>query len=419
METVAKHKLRAKCGMVYSPSSAIDRLKLFAGRAEEVKQVARAITTRGRHAILWGEPGVGKTSLALVLKELFADFEGLKVVKVNCVGTDTFNSVWMRSLSEIDVIHEPTSPNSVEEFTLSQYVDPNRELSSGDVGVLLRRVSNVDYSLIMIFDEFNRLDPAHRALFADAIKNLSDDSLNVTIMLVGVARDVNELMAEHPSISRCLSQIKMPPMSDDELKEIMDRANKELAMTIDDDAVKLIIGLSQGFPHYTHLIAQESTYHAIDANRLNVTLDDVNHGIAASLDGIDHTLRTAYRKAADGQRKGTLFPQVLLACALAEVNDIGEFSSGGVREALQRITGEKYEIPSFSPHLNKMSIDASRGPILERSGSTRRFRFKFRNPLLRPFILMNGLKEGVISGDVVSHWKRKPKTGETPQLFPR
>ena len=76
-------------------------------------------------------------------------------------------------------------------------------------------------------------------------------------------------------------------------------------------------------------------------------------------------LLEAYQNATSGQRKGTLFRQALLACALARVDAQGYFVSAAVREPFSRIMGKEYQIPGFSQHLDKFSSDPSRGPVLE------------------------------------------------------
>jgi hypothetical protein len=52
------------------------------------------------------------------------------------------------------------------------------------------------------------------------LKAPSDDGVNVTIVIVGVADDVNELIANHPSVQRCLAQVRMPRMMTNELEQI-------------------------------------------------------------------------------------------------------------------------------------------------------------------------------------------------------
>src|SRR5262249_16954332 len=146
----------------------------------------------------------------------------------------------------------------------------------------------------------------------------------------------------------------------------------------------------------------ESTFKALESNKSEITIANVRDAIGIALQKTQHTIRDDYQKAAEGQRKGTLFPDVLLACALARVDELGYFSSGELREPLCSITKKDYDIPNYSQHLNKFSLDESRGPVLEKRGTSRRFRFRFRNPLLRPFIIMKGLKEGRLNGDLLT-----------------
>ena len=121
------------------------------------------------------------------------------------------------------------------------------------------------------------------------------------------------------------------------------------------------------------------------------------------------SVQSAYQKAIRSQRKGTLFREVLLACALAEVDDQGYFASADVRGPLCEITGKSYDIPNFSQHLDKFSADTDRGPVLERAGTSRRFRFRFINPLLQPYIIMRGLADSKIMGDILALLQQKQR----------
>jgi hypothetical protein len=75
---------------------------------------------------------------------------------------------------------------------------------------------------------------------------------------------------------------------------------------------------------------------------------------------------------------------------------MGYFAAQDVRIPMQIITGKTYEIPSFSQHLNEFS-EAKRGPILKKIGTPRRFRFRFMNPLLQPFVVMQGCSAGKLN----------------------
>jgi hypothetical protein len=58
--------------------------------------------------------------------------------------------------------------------------------------------------------------------------------------------------------------------------------------------------------------------------------------------------------------------------------------------------GKPYRIPAFARHLSKL-CETGRAGVLEKTGERRRYRYRFTDPLLEPFIVMNGLAEGLIS----------------------
>jgi hypothetical protein len=401
----------ANASRVFSPSAPVDKKALFMGRLMEIQQIMQAVSTRGRHAIMFGDRGVGKTSLANILKDVFSVSGGMKIVRINCSPQDTFRSVWLKALAEITVVVEaldPTTDGKPQrvEHTLDNFVHEVEQLGPGELRRLLERWSQDDFEVVIVFDEFDRLPEEERVTFADTIKDLSDHSVYTTLILVGVASDVNDLFGEHESIDRCLEPIKMPIMSDGELKAILITALSSLKMSMGDDEIDLIVSLSQGFPHYTHLLGQESVFAAINEGSWHVTPSQVRAGIVSSLAKTDQKIRSLYHNASVGQRKGALFPQVLLACAVARVDDLGYFRPADVRDPLCKITGKEYDIPNFAQHLDKFANDESRGPILEKAGTTRRFKFKFLNPLLRPFVIMKGLTDGLISGDLITQLRK-------------
>jgi hypothetical protein len=407
-----------ECGRVFSPSAPIDNMALFAGRISQIRLASEAVTTRGGHAIIFGERGVGKTSLANIIKSLLA-MQKILTVKVNCAHGDTFESIWRKVFSEITLTEERNLIGFAQQTnqvatSLVDMVQP--PLEPGTIKRVLNQLSQ-NQECVIILDEFDRLK-AKQYSFADTVKDLSDSSTRVTLVFVGVADDVDELIKEHASIDRCLAQIKMPRMASQELREILDKASGTLHMIFDPHVETLILLLSNGLPHYTHLLGYESAVVAIENRNVNVEMGHLDRGIERALVRQQEAIGALYRKATDSPRKDTLFKEVLLACALAEVDTAGFFRSADVREPLYEITGKNYEIPGFSQHLDKFSgSDSTRGPVLEKSGTARRFRFRFINPLLQPYVIMKGIAEKLISQDLLITLMTKTRTQPPPDML--
>jgi hypothetical protein len=109
-----------------------------------------------------------------------------------------------------------------------------------------------------------------------------------------------------------------------------------------------------------------------------------------------------------------LFSQVLLACALAPKNRLGFFTSGAIRDPLETIAGRRIEIPAFSNHLSQF-LEAERGAVLQREGTSRRYFYRFSDPIFQPYVVLNGLSEGLITDEQLRQiQKRRPDSGSVP-----
>ena len=93
--------LSQRASQVFVPASPIISKDLFAGRVRQLQKVIDVINQTGQHAILFGERGVGKTSLANVMAPLaHAINNKLVSAKVNCDGTDSLDSLWRKAFGE-------------------------------------------------------------------------------------------------------------------------------------------------------------------------------------------------------------------------------------------------------------------------------------------------------------------------------
>jgi Cdc6-like AAA superfamily ATPase len=76
----------------------------------------------------------------------------------------------------------------------------------------------MDNPSIVIIDEFDRVaGNGVETDLADTIKTLADNSIETTLIVVGLADSLNQLIKEHRSIQRAIREIRMPRMSKAEL----------------------------------------------------------------------------------------------------------------------------------------------------------------------------------------------------------
>jgi Cdc6-like AAA superfamily ATPase len=411
-------RLSLQAGQFFSPTAPIDERSLFAGRNEQVRKLVDAINQKGQHAILFGERGVGKTSLANVLASFLSGGSALFSPRVNCDTLDTYSSIWRKVFAEIDLVHEVRA-TGFSQGTQTKCIDllgADSDVSPDDVrrGLTILARNSLP---IVILDEFDRLNQPVKRAFADTIKTLSDHAVGATVVLVGVADSVDQLIEEHQSVERALVQVRMPRMSEGEIKEIIRRGLENLGMTIAEEALDRISLFSQGLPHYAHLLGLHSVRTALDDNlRLDIDLSAVDAAIVKALQDAQHSVRSAWHKATLSTRKDNLFSDVLLSCALAPQDSLGYFAAQDVRQPLRQITGKQYDIPSFAQHLNEFS-ESKRGPILQKSGARKRYRFRFINPLVQPFVIMQGFSNRKLTDDIIANLQKYTVSQSEGSLF--
>jgi Cdc6-like AAA superfamily ATPase len=388
---------------LFTPAAPIGRAELFAGRKDQLRRLFDAIAETGRHAVLFGERGVGKTSLANVFHELISrgGDDPLVPIRKQASPADTYSSLWRKVFREMSFERRRKGDYGNDAVEIGSIADfyPN-EIEPDDVLREIARFSEKSHPII-VFDEFDRIsDQSAKRVMSHTIKALSDTGIRATIVLVGVADDINTLVEEHQSITRNISEIKMPRMSKDELNEILNGRYKKVGMTINGDARWKIVTLSRGLPEYVHALGRAAALNAIKERRISIHENDVDAGINDTLAKSDQSANAAYKNAIDSNRKDALYRQVLLACAITKGDDEGKFTPKDVVEPLSGLLGRKVDIANFQNHLGAFSSD-DRGRILERYGKERSYKYRFRDPKMQPFVLMQGVASGKLGNDAL------------------
>lgn len=369
---------------LFTPSVPIDENDLFAGRSSEIDQLVDAVLQKGQHAILYGERGVGKTSLARTFSaRLIRPTKSLSSVVVNCDPSDDFQTLWRKVYADLS----GDGANLAETAGLITPDAVRRTLSGFDLTT----------TPIIVLDEYDKLHDADaKTLMANTIKALSDYGIPATLILVGVAKDVGELIEGHQSIGRALIQVPMPRMKPPELAEILDKRLTRVGMSITAGAKAQIVSLSRGLPHYAHLLGQLAAKAAAGSRTLRIQEGHVDQAEREALTRTHQTTRAQYHRATHSPRDGNIYKEVLLACALAEPDMLGFFPAKAVEHPLSVIMGSEYKIPKFGQHLKKL-CEPDRGSILEVTGSARRFRYRFVEPLMQPYVILQGLADRLIT----------------------
>ena len=391
--------LEAEIQEVFSPGAPIRERELFSVRIEQVSQLLDAVRQNGKHAVIFGDPGVGKTSLANTFAlGVSAVSSKITAIKINCQPEDTFTSLWKRVFKRLQFQLDQDGQSVVR----SVADDYNGEIQPDDVQYELGNFS-ANVAPVVILDEFNSIqDSSLTGKISKVIKDLSDYSVNCTIVVVGVASDVSELIEGHTSIIRQLSQIPMPRMSMTELQVLLLSRVKRLGMKLDHDLSWRMSFLSRGMPYFTHLLGQHSAISAVRRKSMKIDEKDFDTGIALSLKEVDQILKQQYIDGTMSRKDDTIYEPVLLACALAETDELGRFAQKSVEEPLAAVIKKKrYKSTTYAFHMNEFCTEKRRNLLENVSSSTgNNPRYRFTEPLMQPYVILRGIAQGLITRSV-------------------
>jgi hypothetical protein len=407
--------LSAKAATVFQPRTPITTKELFAGRWHELTTVADAVNQTGLHVVIYGERGVGKTSLANVVQATIWTLDAYgkpagtvslrMVVKTNASGGDTFSGIWYKLLREFTWADNRPSigliPGQKKGLSIAQAFSLPGTLSVDDVR---RVVSNIPGS-VFIIDEFDRAAAATSREFTDLIKALSDFAVNCTVVIVGVSDTVDRLIADHASVNRAVVQVLVPRMNISDLRVILANAEKSLSVNFSSEASSLIVHVSQGLPHYTHLIGLNAVrFAASERFSTDIQRSDVYEALKEAVKQSQQSVTEKHSTAIRSSHKEALYRQVLLACALTAAvshDALGYFTPGAVVTPLTEVLGKSAAIATFSNHLSEFCQE-KRGSVLERDGQPRAYRFRFHDPLLVPYVFMDAVATGLVTDEQLS-----------------
>jgi Cdc6-like AAA superfamily ATPase len=245
----------------------------LAGRNNELEKLVEAIVVQRKHAVIFGTRGSGKTSLARVFGDL-ADEAGCIALYGSASGDADFDSLFRPFLTEL-----PMSASGQEKARklMSEPLDVTR------LAALL--VEDVKQRSILIVDEYDRvLSEEAKSDVATLLKLLTDIHSPVQVVLVGIAGDVDGLIAAHPSLRRHIAPQRVAPIPKRDLELLLTSCADNAGLRIDPDALDALGGAAMGSPYHARLFGMQAALVAEAAGRDRLTIGDVDQGLASALE---------------------------------------------------------------------------------------------------------------------------------------
>jgi hypothetical protein len=350
-EQQVKDDLQKQFKRVYTPTTPNIEPALFAGR-QQLLETVRQTRGPGMNYVIQGPAGLGKTSFAGHM------FSGTRAFWLTVSEDTDFVAIFLALLNRIggaDAETERTASKKADVsvgsdaiFTKGQFgIELNVKqvkvaAEKLDLNFVLERVKAHDNRVdFVVIDEFQRIkDPKIHAQVVQVIKGLADRGANVTIALVGIATQDEELVRdpEYPKyLGRHITVIRLRPMTDSELLEIFQRRQNEYNVKFPLEVQQKISWISCGYPHIVHKLALQSCMDWLIRSTKQIVVKVIWPGF------LKYILRRKEVKAPDLKGLSVTIKTDDLITAVLKYIDEYQNNHPSARESLQRLAQTERE----------------------------------------------------------------------------
>lgn len=256
---------------IRSPIRTIERL---IGREKELELIHEALHDDGGHIFIYGDRGVGKSSLAASVAAQYQSSDN-DPIQIPC-GKNTRFYKTVEEIAERILrrsgAKRPTSIDHTLNLKIYKVTVKERDIevslpqidsmfSAVDV---LEEVVKLHSSLpVIVIDEFDQIEcPKERADFAHFIKDLGDRGVNVKFIFTGIASSLYQLLGDHESSFRQLFTLNLERLYWTHREEISYNAINKFGLEVEPEIIHSIARLSNGFPYFVHLLTQNLLWSA-------------------------------------------------------------------------------------------------------------------------------------------------------------
>ena len=391
---------------------------VYAARGE-AEALFRKALQRAMIPVVYGEYGVGKTSMARYVLREADDTE--RLVNIESVADKALDEVFSRCLEKLGyavttkrtegaataTTHEQSGQAEANTGWLKAIVASKRSQTASTTQQVEEQfvvTSPTDSKLIelceaagivLLIDELHRATPEFAADLSKFLKSYGNASCSrFKIVLLGTSSDASRLVSSDPGIDRLLQEVHLKAMTAAESEFVVTKGMSDLAIKIEDGTVTRLVRTCVGSPSILQYLSLETAEAAFVRDPRAVVAADVERALQAFVETKEARLNKSYVAAIESV--GELRYRKQLLRAMAECED--EYvTMEMIRTRVAEFLGKEIPSTALSGPLRDLK-DERFGMVLsdvERpDGSGRLTNYTtFKDPALKAFIRLQVLRE--------------------------
>lgn len=388
-----------------TPISDTQHLK---GREGQLREVEQAIYAAGRHVFIYGERGVGKTSLAKTASLSAVDSKR-EFKQIGCSSDVTFQEL-IRQIVESFGPERLAAVTKENGWSISKIVgfssntksmmQPISRFTASDAADALAAIDEkvgVNQLHIVVVDETDRLasDETRRQL-AELLKLLGDRGVRLTLIFTGVGDDLDSILGHHPSSFRQLAQIHLERLNYQAALDIIDDVLARFELNWEIEPTRTIrfriASIANGFPYYVHLLMEKLVYTIYEDKNANGI--DAHH-LQSAIDVAVREAAEEIRKPYDQATRGRAVVYKHIVWAVADSWEL-ERDTGSIYQSYCGIARQVGETPITQTRMTQILSAMKKvnyGKLL--LSGYRKGIYRFSENIIRGYVRMCAEAEGI------------------------
>lgn len=366
----------------------------FVERHDLNDQLVDSLRTPGKQIVVFGPTGSGKTTLLInKLQQLYPHH-----VTVRCTNDTSFEGLLQDAFDQLDPFYiSETGTNKTRSINVSLSSDylniksglaaitSTQEVTSAQRAIPLQltpaRLAQFlgEVEACLVLEDFHKISNTEKTKLAQAMKvfmDTADNYRDVKIIAIGAVDTAREVVEYEPEMQNRVSEIRVPLMSKDQLRGIIEKGeaalNLRLSSALKDELAKYSSGLASVVHQLSLNICFAAGIVETCITPFSINSEHLEKAVTRYLKDSSDSLKSAFDKAMKRQRTRKFDNCRLILRALASLgavdsshNDIlgrirsweGDYPSGNLTHYLKQLQrSDRGGVVRFDPSSNKYSF---------------------------------------------------------------